>query len=295
MAKIVTLRQFSQKNVVYDVDSYASALPDFPGYVIRNSRRLAIVGWHQRHCVASYHDNVLRGNMAFVCVFVNNVRWTVALAKTGESSNPIRITQIRTTDNRGPDDVTEQKIYEYLGISSVVREPSDYRQRNHEADILRHVTNANMWIVHQALEEAGVEFVYMNFDPDPVPLMTLPEFSLTPDSMANIMEKPLDLYKPAEDRDESGQLVIEMQTDTLGNALRQMQQKLMGERRNREYRWCRPPAREHYVLRLNVACRRLEITQSTSNGYTLNAQVQETTRNVDIRECPDIEEYLPVA
>ena len=295
LAKIVTLRQFSQKNVVYDVDSYASALPDFPGYVIRNSRRLAIVGWHQRHCVASYHDNVLRGNMAFVCVFVNNVRWTVALAKTGESSNPIRITQIRTTDNRGPDDVTEQKIYEYLGIPSAVREPSDYRQRNHEADILRHVTNANMWIVHQALEEAGVEFVYMNFDPDPVPLMTLPEFSLTPDSMANIMEKPLDLYKPAEDRDESGQLVIEMQTDTLGNALRQMQQKLMGERRNREYRWCRPPAREHYVLRLNVACRRLEITQSTSNGYTLNAQVQETTRNVDIRECPDIEEYLPVA
>ena len=295
MAKVITLRQFSEENVVYDVDSYAAALPDFPGYIIRNSRRLAIVGWHQRHCVASYHNNVIRGNIAFVCVFVNNVRWTVALGKTGDPSNPVRISQIRTTDNRGPDDVTEQKIYEYLGISSLVREPSDYRQRNHEAEILRHVTDANMWIVHQALEEAGVEFVYMNFDPDPVPLMTLPEFSLTPNSMANIMEKPMDLYKPAEDRDESGQLVIEVHTDTLGNALRQMQHKLMVERRDNEYRWRRPPVREHYVLRFNVAFRRLEITQSASNGYTLNAQVQETTRTVEIRECPDIMDYVLAA
>ena len=84
MAKVITLRQFSEENVVYDVDSYAAALLDFPGYIIRNSRRLAIVGWHQRHCVASYHNNVIRGNIAFVCVFVNNVRWTVALGKTGD-------------------------------------------------------------------------------------------------------------------------------------------------------------------------------------------------------------------
>ena len=152
-----------------------------------------------------------------------------------------------------------------------------------------------MWIVHQALEEAGVEFVYMNFDPDPVPLMTLPEFSLTPNSIANIMEKPMDLYKPAEDRDESGQLVIEVHTDTLGNALRQMQHKLMVERRDNEYRWRRPPVREHYVLRFNVAFRRLEITQSASNGYTLNAQVQETARTVEIRECPDIMDYVLAA
>ena len=295
LAKVVTLRQFSEENVVYDVEFFMSVLPAFPGYLIRNSRRLAIVGWHQRHCVASYHSNVMRGNTAFACVFVNNVRWTVALNKTGDTSNPVRITQIRTTDNRGPDDETEQKIYEYLGIPSVVREPSDYRQRNYEADILRHVTNANLWKVHQALEEAGVEFVHMNYDPDPVPLMTLPEFALTPSSMANIMEKPLDLYSPAEDRDEDGQLVIELLTDTLGNALRQMQQKLMTERREREYRWCRPPAREHYVLRLNVAWRRLEITQSTSNGYTLNAQVQQSMRTVDIQECPDMEEVLQAA
>ena len=49
LAKVVTLRQFSEKNVDYDVEFFATALPDFPGYIIRNSRRLAIVGWHQRH------------------------------------------------------------------------------------------------------------------------------------------------------------------------------------------------------------------------------------------------------
>ena len=295
LAKVVTLRQFSEKNVEYDVEYYETALPDFPGYLIRNSRRLAIIGWHQRHCVASYHSQVMRGLCAFVCVFVNHVRWTVEIHRTEDPFNRIRINQIRTTDNGSPNDETEQKIYEYLGVPSGVREPNSYLQRNHEAYILRHVTAANLSKVHQALEEAGIEFVHMNFDPDPVPLLTLPEFALTPASMGNIMEKPLDLYTPAEDRDESGQLVIEMQTDTLGNALRQMQQKLMTERRENEYRWRRPPAREHYVLRLNVAGRRLEITQSSSNGYTLNAQVQKTTRNVDIQECPDMEEVLQAA
>ena len=52
MAKAVTLRQFSKKNVNYDVEFYANALPrKFPGYIIRNSLRLATVGWYQRHCV----------------------------------------------------------------------------------------------------------------------------------------------------------------------------------------------------------------------------------------------------
>ena len=291
LAKVVTLRQFSEKNVDYDVEFFATALPDFPGYIIRNSRRLAIVGWHQRHCVTSYHSNVMRGNTAFVCVFVNNVRWTVALNKTGDPSSPVRITQIRTTDNRGPDDATEQKIYEYLGIASFERQPSDYLQRNREAYRLRQVTAANLSKVHQTLAEAGVEFVHMNFDPDPVPLVTLPEFAFTPDTK-NILEKPLDLYRPADGRDESGQLVIELQTDTLGNALRQMQQKLMTERRDNEYRWRRPPLREHYVLKLNVARRALEIIQLTSNGHTLQAQVQTSTRNVDIEECPDIDGML---
>ena len=80
MAKAVTLRQFSKKNVNYDVEFYANALPrKFPGYIIRNSLRLATVGWYQRHCVASYHSKCVSGSSAFVCVFVDHTRWTVEL------------------------------------------------------------------------------------------------------------------------------------------------------------------------------------------------------------------------
>ena len=135
----------------------------------------------------------------------------------------------------------------------------------------------------------------MNYDPNPVPLVSLPEFALAPASMENILETPLDLYCPADDRDESGQLVIELQTDTLGNALRQLQQKLMAERRDREYRWRAPPLREHYVLKLDVARRVLEILQTTSNGHTLQAQVKTATMNVAIEECPEIDGMLQAA
>ena len=68
-----------------------------------------------------------------------------------------------------------------------------------------------------------------------------------------------------------GQLVIELQKETIKNALREMQQKLMAERREREYRWRAPPKREHYALKLDVANRFLEILQTTSNGVTLQA------------------------
>ena len=86
MAKAVTLRQFSEENVDYDVEFFASKLPPkYPGYIIRNSRRLATVGWYQRHCVASYHPRCVDGSSAFVCVFVDRTRWTVELNRTGKS------------------------------------------------------------------------------------------------------------------------------------------------------------------------------------------------------------------
>ena len=295
MAKAVTLRQFSEKNVDYDVEFYANALPpEYPGYIIRNSRRLATVGWHQRHCVASYHPRCVSGSSAYVCVFVDHTRWTVELKKTENSASPVRITQIRTTDNRGPDTPTEERIYEHLGISGYVPESDSYLQRTREASQLRQVTVVNLSRVHQALAEAGIECVHMHYDPNPdtVPLLALPEVALTPASKENILEAPLELFSPAADRDESGQLVIEQQTDTLGNALRQLQQKLLAESREREYRWRAPPLREHYTLKLDVPRRILVILHTTSNGLTLHAQVKTSTINVGIEECPDIEGML---
>ena len=299
MAKAVTLLQFRKKNVNYDVEFYANALPrKFPGYIIRNSLRLATVGWYQRHCVASYHPKCVSGSSAFVCVFVDHTRWTVELKPTANPEIPIRITQIRTTDNRGPDEKTEQKIYEYLGLSAQAREIPAYIQRNRDQSLLGAVTKVNLSRVHEALDKAGVEFVHLNYDPNPghAPLLALPELATAPSSMDHILDVQLDLFTPADARDpESGQLVIEQQTDTLGNALLQMQQRLTDERRENEYRWRRPPKREHYTATLDVARRVLEITQSTSNGHTLNAQVQTSTMSVFIEECPDVDELLQAA
>ena len=134
--------------------------------------------------------------------------------------------------------------------------------------------------MHQSLDEAGVECVYMNYAPNPVPFVTLPEIAFAPASMENILETPLDLYRLADNRDESGQLVIELQ------------QKLMAESYDREYRWRAPPLREHYALKLDVARRVLEIPQMTSNGLTLQAQIKTSTSRVDIEECPDIDGTL---
>ena len=169
--------------------------------------------------------------------------------------------------------------------------------RDRENYLLSNVTKVNLSVVHEALAKAGVEFVHIIYDPNPgnVPLLALPELATAPASMEHIMEVPLHLYKPAEDRDESGQIVIEMQTETLGNALRQMQQRLTEERRDIEHRWNAPPAREHYTATLDVARRVLEIQQTYSNGVTLQAQVKTSTMNVYIEECLDADELLHMA
>ena len=53
--------------------------------------------------------------------------------------------------------------------------------------------------------------------------------------MDNVLEVQLDLIKPAGERDpETDQLVIEQHTETLGTAIREMQQRLTDERRENE-------------------------------------------------------------
>ena len=243
LAKAETLRRLSEKNVYYDIADYYKLLPDFPGYIIRNSHRLAIVGWHQRHCVASYHNKVVRGQCAFACVFVNHTRWTVELHRSDDPYHPILISQIKTTGNRCPDPKTERQLYEFLGVSGCDRRANDYIQQREDANLLRKVTVANLATVHQALAEAGVEFVFMNYDPNPVPLMSLPPTVLAPSSKENFLEMPLNLYCPADNRDENDQLVIELRLDALGNCLSQLQRSLLAESREHDYSCrARPPA-----------------------------------------------------
>ncbi len=295
LAKAETLRRLSEKNVYYDIADYYKLLPDFPGYIIRNSRRLAVVGWHQRHCVASYHNKVVRGQCAFACVFVNHTRWTVELHRSDDPYHPILISQIKTTDNRCPDPKTERQIYEFLGVSGCDRRANDYIQQREDANLLRKVTAANLATVHQALAEAGVEFVFMNYDPNPVPLMSLPPTVLAPSSKENFLEMPLSLYCPADNRDENDQLVIELRLDTLGNSLNQLQRSLLAESREHDYGWRAPPARAHYHLKLDVAEKLVAIIKTTANSKAFHAQVKTSTRYVDIEECPDVDELLRAA
>ena len=54
-----------------------------------------------------------------------------------------------------------------------------------------------------------------------------------------------------------------------------------------------PPKREHYTA--SIGCRQASTRDSltrTSNGHTLNAQVETSTMNVLIEECPDVDELL---
>ena len=199
------------------------------------------------------------GSSAFVCVFVDHTRWTVELNRTDRPANPIRIDQIRTTDNGSPDAPTEKRIYEHLGISENMYEYDEYLQRRHEEYQLRQLTVANLSRVHQALAEAGVEYVYMYYDPNPVPLGGLPEIVFAPDSLENIHGLPVQLYSPSDNRYENGQLVIELRPDTLGNCLSQLPQRLLAERRDDVYRWRAPAVRAHYQLKLDVAERAVEI------------------------------------
>ena len=117
MAKAVTLRQFSEENVDYDVEFFTSEVAEEVSRIHHpqqpppgNSR---LVPATLRRQLSS--QMCVDGSIAFVCVFVDHTRWTVELNRTGHPECPIRINQIRTTDNRSPEPPTEKKIYEHLG------------------------------------------------------------------------------------------------------------------------------------------------------------------------------------
>lgn len=95
-----TLARLSAQNTHYDVSAFTAHLPEpFPGYVIRSSRRLGMEGLRQRHCVASYHDEVAAGECAIVVVFLDGKRWTVQLVQTRDADAPLRVVQIKTRFN----------------------------------------------------------------------------------------------------------------------------------------------------------------------------------------------------
>ena len=116
LAKKITLQRLQEKKVDYDVSPFESLLPDFPGYIVSSSHRLAIIGMVQRNAIAMCHNRIVDGSCAVVCIFLQGVRWTVELARSSEESHCLEIGNIRTYDNVFPDLKTARTIYKMLGL-----------------------------------------------------------------------------------------------------------------------------------------------------------------------------------
>lgn len=118
LSRMEALVRLSKNNVEYDVSRYEALLPEqFSGYIIKSSQRLGMEGLRQRHCVASYHDQIQSGRCAIVTMLVAKQRWTVELFATGNSQMPLRVGQIKTRLNRSPTHETREKIHNLLGIN----------------------------------------------------------------------------------------------------------------------------------------------------------------------------------
>ena len=117
LSRAAALTRLSEANESYDVTKFLPYVPGgLPGYLIRSSRRLGMEGLRQRHCVASYHAQLMRGSCALASVFHNGKRWTVQVMLTGASERPVRIAQICTRLNGTPTMAERTAIHELFEI-----------------------------------------------------------------------------------------------------------------------------------------------------------------------------------
>jgi len=155
------MKRLTEENVRYSVEDVCTLLPvRVPGYIIRSSRRLGMEGLRQRHCVASYHAQIQAGYCVIATIFLNHQRWTVQLARTGDSRAPLRIVQIRSRLNRVPDREVVELIHARLGIHY---ESPAARELTHEPPMPR-MYMANLRRILPPLREHGVRTVTVRFD-----------------------------------------------------------------------------------------------------------------------------------
>ena len=132
LSRAEALARLAKDNVAYDVSKIEVHLPErFDGYLVRTSRRLGMEGLRQRHCVASYHPQLLKGTCAIASLFLGGQRWTVQVATTGKADAPLSIQQVRTRHNGVPDRETREAIAAMLGIAEPKPETSQGRSMGH--------------------------------------------------------------------------------------------------------------------------------------------------------------------
>lgn len=159
LARAAVLARLAGENVVYDLSKYDALPPSFSGYLIRSSRRLGMEGLRQRHCVASYHNQVNAGYCAIASVFVDRQRWTVSIALTGDPDAPLRISQIKTRFNQEPPGDVRKRIHEMLGIKITDTTPAGDQAGEHEYTYME-----NLRTVLPVLSAHGIGSVTVEFD-----------------------------------------------------------------------------------------------------------------------------------
>lgn len=111
----------------FDVGSFESLLPAiFKGYLIRDSRRLGMEGYRQRHCVAFYADRCARGEIAIASVFHEGKRYTAELAhwrNCGEPTGDLRLVQLKGRFNREASFAAHAAIRQMLGTVDIAFGP----------------------------------------------------------------------------------------------------------------------------------------------------------------------------
>ena len=161
LSRAEALSKLAEENINYNIGEWVRLLPKrFPGYVIKNSRRLGMEGLRQRHCVASYHTQLMNGSSAIASVFIDKERWTVQLFKTNNQASPLRIGQVRSKLNRIPTPEITRRIHDVLNIEEFIYEASSRYQRAEEA---RSYTD-NLRLVLPVLRELHAEEVEVYFD-----------------------------------------------------------------------------------------------------------------------------------
>lgn len=159
-----TLRKLSADSVDYDLSKFDQHLPAaFPGYLLRSSRRLGMEGFRQRHCIASYHNDVVAGYTAIAAVFVDGKRWTVQLGYNLDPDRPLRIIQAKSAYNEPASYQVMQRIYEALGIEKPSSRSSSFGPLTEETRMGGRFRE-NLRAVLPVLREHGITSVRVDFD-----------------------------------------------------------------------------------------------------------------------------------
>lgn len=160
LSRLETLRKLSSELICYPTSNIDALLPSqFPGYVIKTSRRLGMEGLRQQHCVASYHDRLKNNpNMAIVVVFAEKKRWTCQVELISHDKRDfLGITQIESRFRQQPSAEVRALIHDLLII-----DPKAAKSIDQDDETLSYHEQFNLLV--PILRDRSVTSVVVEFD-----------------------------------------------------------------------------------------------------------------------------------